>query len=76
MKKEQRTYLHRTTWVTAACAVTALALANTQAHAAPVWNVNIGSQVTTSDNFAGAAVENTTPNSFWNSVTPTPPAWH
>jgi hypothetical protein len=41
-----------------------------------VWNVNIGNQITTSDNFAGAAVENTTPNSFWNSVTPTPPAWH
>jgi hypothetical protein len=57
----------------AAAALAALAFANPSAHAAPaVWNVNIGDQVTTSDNFAGAAVENTTPNSFWNSVTTTP----
>jgi hypothetical protein len=33
-----------------------------------VWNVNIGNEITTSDNFIGAAVENTA-NSFWNSVT-------
>ena len=51
-----------------ASSLAALALANPSAHAAPtVWNVNIGSDVTTSDNFAGAAPENTTPNSFWNS---------
>jgi hypothetical protein len=57
----------------AAAAVAALTLAIPSAHAAPtVWNVNIGNQVTTSDNFAGAAVENTMPNSFWNSVTTTP----
>ena len=48
-------------------ALAALALANTPAHAT-VWNVNIGNEITTSDNFAGAAAENT-PNSFWNSVT-------
>jgi hypothetical protein len=53
--------------VSAALAV--LTLANTLAHAAPVWNVNMGNLITTSDNFAGAAVENTTPNSFWNSIT-------
>ena len=61
-----RARLLNTTW--AATAMAALALASTPAHAAPaVWNVNIGSDVTTSDNFAGAAPENTTPNSFWNS---------
>ena len=32
-----------------------------------VWNVNIGAQLTTSDNYLGAATENTT-NSTWNSV--------
>jgi hypothetical protein len=46
MKKEQATSLLKRTWVTA---VAALALANTPAHAAPVWNVNIGNQVTSSD---------------------------
>jgi hypothetical protein len=52
----------------AASMVAVLALTSPPAHAAPaVWNVNIGDDVTTSDNFAGAAVENTTPNSFWNS---------
>ena len=51
----------------ATAALAALALANTPAHAT-VWNVNIGNEITTSDNFAGAAAENT-PNSFWNSVT-------
>jgi hypothetical protein len=51
----------------ALAALAALALANTPAHAT-VWNVNIGNEITTSDNFAGAAAENT-PNSFWNSVT-------
>ena len=51
-----------------ASSLAALALANPSAHAAPtVWNVNIGSDVTTSHNFVGAAPENTTPNSFWNS---------
>ncbi len=33
-----------------------------------VWNVNIGNEITTSDNFKGAATENTTTNSTWNSV--------
>jgi hypothetical protein len=51
----------------ALAALAALALANTPAHAT-VWNVNIGNEINTSDNFAGAAAENT-PNSFWNSVT-------
>ncbi|MCF7674158.1 MAG: tandem-95 repeat protein, partial [Akkermansiaceae bacterium] len=32
-----------------------------------VWNVNIGSELTTSDNFIGAATENTA-NSTWNNV--------
>lgn len=59
----------RTPWGAAALAVTALTLANPSAHAATVWNVNIGDEITTSDNFIGAAPENTTPNSFWNSVT-------
>ena len=53
--------------LSAYAALAALALANTPAHAT-VWNVNIGNEITTSDNFAGAAAENT-PNSFWNSVT-------
>ena len=51
----------------ATAALAALALADTPAHAT-VWNVNIGIEINTSDNFAGAAAENT-PNSFWNSVT-------
>lgn len=51
----------------ATAALAALALADTPAHAT-VWNVNIGNEINTSDNFAGAAAENT-PNSFWNSVT-------
>ena len=63
----------RTPWGAAALAVTALALANPSAHAATVWNVNIGSEITTSDNFVGAAPENTVPNSFWNSAVPTDP---
>ena len=50
-------------------AVTTLTLANPSAHAATtVWNVNIGTQITTSDDFAGAAPENTVANSFWNSA--------
>jgi hypothetical protein len=55
----------RTPWVAAALAVTALAIPS--AHSATVWNVNIGSEITTSDNFIGAAPENTV-NSTWNSV--------
>lgn len=35
--------------------------------ASKVWNVNFGSEITTTDNFTGAAAENTA-NSFWNSV--------
>ena len=38
-----------------------------------VWNVNFGSQITPSDNYVGAAVENTQ-NSTWNSITSTPQA--
>ncbi|MCF7731604.1 MAG: hypothetical protein K9N23_07945 [Akkermansiaceae bacterium] len=52
----------------ATAALAALALANPSAHAVPVWNVNIGTELTPSDNFTGAAPENTA-NSFWNSVT-------
>ncbi|MCF7731603.1 MAG: PEP-CTERM sorting domain-containing protein [Akkermansiaceae bacterium] len=52
-----------------AVALAGLAFTNTPALAAPtVWNVNIGTELTTSDNFIGAAPENTA-NSFWNSVT-------
>jgi hypothetical protein len=50
-----------------ASSLAALALASLPAHALPVWNVNIGSELTPIDNFVGAAVENTA-NSFWNSV--------
>jgi hypothetical protein len=57
----------------AAAAVAALALASTPAYAAPtVWNVNIGPKITTSDNFVGAAPENTV-NSTWNHATPNNP---
>ena len=61
-------------WFRASAALAVLTLASTLAHAAPVWNVNIGSEITTSDNFAGAAPENTAPNSFWNSVTTATPS--
>jgi hypothetical protein len=48
-------------------ALAALALTDMPAHAAPtVWNVNIGTEITTSDNYVGAAPENTA-NSTWNS---------
>ena len=62
------------TGTTARLAVTlaALALAGLPAHAAPtVWNVNIYTQITTGDNFVGAAFENTA-NSTWNRVTSAP----
>ena len=62
-----RKRLHSPRWVLATAALTALALANLSAHAGPVWNVNIGTELTTGDNFTGAAPENTA-NSFWNSV--------
>ena len=48
---------------------TASATTDTEAVVSRVWNVNIGDEITTGDNFAGAAPENTVPNSFWNSVT-------
>ena len=38
---------------------------------AVVWNVNMGSELTPSDNFVGAATENTQ-NSTWNSLTSVP----
>jgi hypothetical protein len=56
-------------WFRAFAALALLTLANTVAHAAPVWNVNMGGEISTSDNFAGAAPENTVPHSFWNSIT-------
>lgn len=62
------TRILNTPWAAAALAVTALPLAIPSAHAATVWNVNIGTQITTSDNFIGAAPENTV-SSTWNSVT-------
>jgi hypothetical protein len=63
----------RIPWGAAALAVTALTLTYPSADATTVWNVNIGTELTTSDNFAGAAPENTVPNSFWNSVTTATP---
>jgi hypothetical protein len=69
----KRTRILNTPWAAAGLAVAALTLANPSAHAATVWNVNIGTELTTSDNFAGAAPENTVPNSFWNSVTTATP---
>ena len=59
-----------TLWLLAVWAIFAVVAAFpfSSAQAAPVWNVNIGNELTTSDNFIGAAPENTV-NSFWNSVT-------
>lgn len=54
-------------WLRGPQALAALSLAGTLAHAAPVWNVNIGSELTAGSNFVGAAPENTA-NSFWNPV--------
>ena len=64
-----------TLWILAVWTVFAVTAAFpfSSAHAAPVWNVNIGTELTTSDNFIGAAPENTV-NSFWNSVTTANPA--
>jgi hypothetical protein len=50
--------------------LTAAGLLTGSAHATTVWNVNIGSQIDESDNYIGAAAENTA-NSTWNSTTPT-----
>ncbi|MCF7731041.1 MAG: hypothetical protein K9N23_05110 [Akkermansiaceae bacterium] len=61
-------HITSTHWVRASAVLAVLTIANTAAHAAPVWNVNIGSELTTGDNFIGAATENTA-NSTWNSVT-------
>jgi PEP-CTERM motif len=66
-KTMKKTRILNTPWVAAALAVAALAIPS--AHAATVWNVNMGGEISTSDNFAGAATENTVPNSFWNSIT-------
>ncbi len=68
-----RKRLHPPRRVLATAALTALALANPVAHAAPVWNVNIGNEITTGDNFTGSAPENNGTTKFWNSVTPTDP---
>jgi hypothetical protein len=71
MKKTIKT---RTLWVAAAVAVTALTLAIPSAYATTVWNINVGDssvsstrQITTSDNYIGAAPENTA-NSTWNAI--------
>jgi hypothetical protein len=53
--------------IRATAALAVLILTSTSAHAGAVWNVNIGNEITPSDNFIGAAPENTA-NSFWNSV--------
>lgn len=43
----------------AIASLAALAFAHPSALAGPVWNVNIGTELTTGDNFTGAAPENT-----------------
>lgn len=64
--KQQRTII--------AMALASIAFANPSAHAATVWNVNMAingapiTQITTVDNYIGAATENTT-NSTWNNIT-------
>ena len=51
-----------------------LSLACLAAEASPVWNVNMGnSQITTADNYVGAAPENTR-NSAWNNIASVPQA--
>jgi hypothetical protein len=55
-----------------AASAPASATTDTETVVSRVWNVNIGNEITTVDNFAGAAPENTVPNSFWNSVTANP----
>ncbi len=55
------------TFLPAAVALAAVALTNTPAHAGPVWNVNFTNQITTTENFVGAATENTA-NSTWNKI--------
>lgn len=71
----KRTHILNTPWAAAAVAVTALTLASPPAHAATVWNINLGDssvsssrQITTGDNYIGAAAENTA-NSTWNAIT-------
>jgi hypothetical protein len=69
-----RIHLLNTPWAAAALAVTALTLAHPAAHAATVWNVNMAvadspiTQITTGDNYMGAATENTA-GSTWNNIT-------
>jgi hypothetical protein len=69
----ERNIIKHSPWFRATAIFAGLTLANTVAHAAPVWNVNIGNEITTSDNFFGAAPENTA-NSFWNSVVTATPS--
>ncbi|MDG0994338.1 MAG: PEP-CTERM sorting domain-containing protein [Akkermansiaceae bacterium] len=60
----------------AAVAASALALTGLSANAATVWNVNVGNEVdtsheiTTADDYVGAATENTA-NSTWNPISST-----
>jgi hypothetical protein len=68
----KRTRILNTPWAAAALAVTAVTLAHPSAHAATVWNANIGDHITTGDSFTGAAPENNG-TKFWNSITPTNP---
>jgi hypothetical protein len=68
-----RTHIINTPWAAAALAVTALTLSNPMAHASTVWNVNLAGttaaaySISTSDNYFGAATENTA-NSNWNNI--------
>ena len=64
-------HLLNTSWVTAAVVLAAFAFTIPSAQGQIVWNVNFGGSITPSDNYVGAAPENT-PNSTWNAVTSLP----
>jgi hypothetical protein len=68
----KRTHIINTPWAAAALAVTALTLSNPTAHASTVWNVSMAGtgaayNISTIDNYFGAATENTA-NSTWNNI--------
>ena len=50
-----------------ALAIAGLFLPSLPGHAGPVWNVNFHNQITTTENFVGAATENSA-NSTWNKI--------
>ena len=66
---ETNTHRLNQAWDAAALAVICVTSAIPPAHASAVWNHDFGGQVTTIDNFAGAAEEKATPSSIWNAIT-------